>query len=88
VLDGDYRRGTGGEPIFVEAAAPTDEALQVVLRESITRILNLLTRRGVPVEEQGSPNVADNDVDPDDNRTFTPLQAPPADTTDDEFGSP
>jgi hypothetical protein len=27
VLDGDYRRGTEGEPVFVDVAAPTDEAL-------------------------------------------------------------
>ena len=30
VLDGVYRRGTDGEPEFVEVPAPTDEALQAV----------------------------------------------------------
>ena len=29
VLDGVYRRGTDGEPVFVEVPTPTDEALQV-----------------------------------------------------------
>ena len=31
VLDGVYRCGADGAPVFVEASAPTDEALQAVL---------------------------------------------------------
>ena len=63
------------EPVFVEVAAPTDEALQAVLHKIITRILKLLTRRGTLVEEQGSTTMADNDADSDDARTLRPLQA-------------
>ena len=47
VLDGVYRRGTDGAPAFVELPAPTDEALQAVLHKIITRMMKLLTRRGV-----------------------------------------
>ncbi len=46
VLDGVYRRGSDGVPEFVEVPAPTNEALQAVLRKIITRMMKLLTRRG------------------------------------------
>jgi hypothetical protein len=49
-LDGVYRRGVNGEPVFVEVAAPADEALQAVLHKIITRMMKLLTRLGVLVE--------------------------------------
>ena len=52
VLDGVYRR-TDGEPVFVEGPAPTDEALQALLHKIIARLMKLLTRRGVLVEEAG-----------------------------------
>jgi hypothetical protein len=51
VLDGVYRH-TDGEPVFVEVAAPSDEALQALLHKVIERLMKLLTRRGVLVEEQ------------------------------------
>ena len=70
MLDGVYRCGTDGAPEFVEAPAPTDEALQTVLHKIITRIVKLLTRRGVLVEEEGSTYVADNDGDSDEARTL------------------
>ena len=75
VLDGVYRRGTDGTPVFVEVPAPTDEALQTVLHKIITRTMKLLTRRGALVEEQGSTCMADNDGDSDEARTLRPLQA-------------
>ena len=56
VLDGVYRRGTDGAPEFVEALAPTDEALRAVLHKIITRMMKLLTRREALVEEQ-APSV-------------------------------
>ena len=74
MLDRVYRR-TEGDPVFVEVAAPTDEALQAVLHKIITRILKLLTRRGALVEEQGSTYMADNDADSEHARTIRPLQA-------------
>jgi hypothetical protein len=74
VLDGVYRRGSDGEPVFVEVRR-LREALQAVLQRIITRILKLLTRRGVLVEEQGTTYLADNDADSDEARTLRPLQA-------------
>ena len=53
VLDGVYRCGADGAPVFVEASAPTDEALQAVLYKVITGMMKLLTRRRVLVEEEG-----------------------------------
>ena len=75
VLDGVYWRSAEGAPVFVEARAPTDEALQSVLHKIITRLMKLLTRRGVLVEEEGSTYIADNDGDSDEARTLRPLQA-------------
>ena len=76
VLDGGvYRCDTEGEPVFVEAPAPTDEALQTVLHKIITRLMKPLTRKGVFVEEQGQTTMADDDSDPDEARTLRPLQA-------------
>ncbi len=69
-----YRR-TDAEPAFVEVPAPTDEALQALLHKIISRLMKLLTRRGVLVEEEGSTYLADSDGDSDDARTLRPLQA-------------
>ena len=57
------------------APAPTDEALQAVLHKIITRLMKLLTRRGVLIEEQGQTCMADNDGDSDEARALRPLQA-------------
>ncbi len=75
VLDGVYRCDTEGEPVFVEVPAPTDESLQTVLHKIITRMMKLLTRRGVLVEEEGSTYMADSDGDSTEARTLRPLQA-------------
>ena len=75
VLDGVYRRSADGAPAFVEAPAPTDEALQAVLQKIIKRTMKLLTRRGVLVEEEGSTYMADSDGDSDEARVLRPLQA-------------
>ena len=53
MLHGVYRR-TDGEPVFVEVPAPTDEALQALLHKNISRLMKLLTRRGVLIEEGNS----------------------------------
>jgi len=69
---------TDGEPEFVQADSPTDEALQALLHKIITRLMKLLTRRGVLVEEEeegGSHYLADADADSDDARALRPLQA-------------
>ena len=70
-----YRRSADGTPEFVEAPAPTDQALQAVLHKIITRTMKLLTRRGVLVEEEGATYIADSDGDSDEARTLRPLQA-------------
>jgi len=75
VLDGVYRCDAEGEPVFVEVPAPTDESLQTVLHKIITRLMKLLTRRGVLVEEQGQSYMADDDADSDEARVLRPLQA-------------
>ena len=41
-LGGVYRHGTGGEPVFVEVAAPSDEAMLAVLHKIITRMMRLV----------------------------------------------
>ena len=74
MLDGVYRR-TDGEPVFVEVPAPTDEALQALLHKIIGRLMKLLTRRGVLIEEEGSTYLADGDAEADEARTLRPLQA-------------
>ena len=60
---------------FVEVSEPTDEALQAVLHKIISRLMKLLTRRGVLVEEEDSTYMADNDGDSDEARVRRPLQA-------------
>ena len=75
MLDGVYRRGTDGEPEFVEVPAPTDEALQAVLHKIITRTMKPLTRRGVLVEEEGWTYRADFDGDSEEARSLRSLQA-------------
>jgi hypothetical protein len=72
VLDGVYQR-TDADPIFIEVPAPTDEALQALLHKIIARLMKLLTRRGVLVEEQGSTYLADGDAESDNARTLRPL---------------
>ena len=73
-LDSVYRR-TDGEPVFVEVPTPSDEA---PLHKIIGRLMKLLTRRGVLVEEEGSGYLADSDGDSDEARALRPLRAPRA----------
>ena len=65
----------GPNATFVEVSEPTDEALHAVLHKIITRLMKLLTRRGVLVEEEGSTYMADNDGDSDEARVLRPQQA-------------
>ena len=53
----------------------SDEALQTVLHKVIPRLMKLLTRRGVLIEEEGSTYMADTDSESDEARALRPLQA-------------
>ena len=70
VLDGVYQRIEHG-PVFQEASAPSTEMLQALLVKLITRLMKLLTRRGLLIEEQGVRYLAGIDAD----QALTPLQA-------------
>jgi len=75
VLEGVYRCGADGLPAFVEASAPTDDELHALLQTPITRLMKMLTRRGVLIEEMGQTYLADPDADGEEARTPRPLQA-------------
>ena len=75
VLDGVYRCAADGSPAFIEVAAPTDDALHALLQTLITRLMKMLTRRGVLVEDMGQTYLAEPDADGEEARTLRPLQA-------------
>ena len=75
VLDGVYRCGADGVPVFVEAGAPSDDELHALLQTVIARLMKMLTRRGVLIEEMGQTYMADPNADGDEARTLRPLQA-------------
>jgi Putative transposase len=75
VLDGVYRCDADGVPAFVEAQAPTDDELHELLQTVITRLMKMLTRRGVLVQDIGQTYVAEPDAEGDEARTLRPLQA-------------
>ncbi len=70
VLDGVYRMA-GSVPVFQEARAPTVEELHALLAKIIARLMRLLTRQGVLIEEQGMSYLAGIEAD----QALTPLQA-------------
>jgi hypothetical protein len=74
VLDGVYRCGGDGVPAFVDVDAPTDDELHALLQTVITRLMKMLTRRGVLIEEMGQTYLAEPD-DGEEARTLWPLQA-------------
>jgi hypothetical protein len=74
VLDGVYRCGADGVPVFVQAGAPTDDELHALLHTVIARLMKMLTRHGVLVEEMGQTWLAEPDADGDEARTLRPLQ--------------
>jgi hypothetical protein len=69
VLDGVYRL-TEGEPVFQSACAPTAEQLHGLLDKIIVRVMRLLTRRGLLIEEHGAQTWAAIEADP----ALSPLQ--------------
>ena len=75
VLDGVYRCGADGVPVFVQASAPTDDELCALLHTVIARLMKMLTRRGVLVEDTGQSWLAEPDAEGEEARTLRPLQA-------------
>ena len=75
MLDGVYRCGADGVPSFIEADATTDDELRALLHTVIARLMRMLTRRGVLVEDMGQTWLAELDADSDEARTLRPLQA-------------
>jgi hypothetical protein len=75
VLDGVYRCDADGRPGFVEASEPTDDELHALLQTVIARLMKLLTRRGVLIEDMGQTYLAEPDADGEAARTLRPLQA-------------
>ena len=75
VLDGVYLSGADGVPTFVEAGAPSDDELHALLHTVITRLMKMLTRHGVLIEEMGQTYLADPNADGDEARTLRALQA-------------
>jgi hypothetical protein len=75
VLDGVYRCGADGAPAFVEVDAPSDDELYAPLQSVITRLMKMLTRRGVLVADMGQTYLAEPDADGEEARTLRPLQA-------------
>jgi hypothetical protein len=73
--DGVYRCGADGVPQFVEVGSPTDDKVHALLQAIITRLMKMLTRHGVLVEDMGQTYVAETDADGDEARTLRPLQA-------------
>ena len=57
-LDGVYRSGADGVPTFVEAGAPSDDELHALLHTVITRLMKMLTRRGILIEEMAREGIA------------------------------
>ena len=60
---------------FVEAGAPTDDELHALLQAVITRLIQMLTRRGVLVEDMGRTYLAEPDADGEEAHTLRSLQA-------------
>lgn len=77
VLDGAYRCDADGVPALVEADVPTDDELHAVLQAVSTRLMKMLTRRRVLVEDISQTYVAEPDEDGDEAPTLRPLQATP-----------
>ena len=75
MLDGAYCRVADGSPAFIDADAPTDDELHGLLQTVIARLMKMLARRGVLVEEMGQTYLADSEDDAEEARMLRPLQA-------------
>jgi hypothetical protein len=53
-----YRCGADGVPVFVQAGAPSDDELHALLQTVIARLVKMLTRRGMLIEEMAREGIA------------------------------
>ena len=60
VLDGVYLSDADDAPSIVEVSAPTDDGLHAQLQTIIARLMKMLTRRGVLVENMGQTHLAES----------------------------
>jgi len=74
LLDGVYRCGADGVPEFVEVGSPTDDEVRALLQTLIARLMKMLTRRDVLVEDTGQTYLAEPDADGEEARTLRPLR--------------
>jgi hypothetical protein len=74
-LDGVHRNGAGGVLVFIEVAAPTNDEMHALVRANIARLMKLLTRRGVLVEDMGQTWLAEPQAEGEEARTLRPLKA-------------
>jgi hypothetical protein len=70
-----YRSSADGVPEFIEAAGPTDEELHALQQTVIARLMQLLARRGVPVEHMGRTWLAEPAAEGEAARALRPLHA-------------
>ena len=70
-----YRCGAEGVPEFVEGGSPTGDEVHALLQTIITRLMKMLTRRGLLVEDMCQTYLAEPDADGEQARTPRPLQA-------------
>jgi hypothetical protein len=70
-----YRCAADGVPQFVEVGSPTDDEVHALLQTLIARLMKMLTRRGVLVEDMGQTYLAEPVADGEEARTLRPLQA-------------
>ena len=75
VLHGVYRCDVDGLPTFVEVAPPTDDEMNAPLQRVITRLMKMLTRKGVQIEEMGQTYLAEPDDDGEEARTLRSLRS-------------
>jgi hypothetical protein len=75
VLDGVHRRDADDAPTFIETNAPTHGELHALLQSVIVRLMKMLTRRGMLVEDMGQIWLVEPPADGEAARRLRPLQA-------------
>ena len=77
VLDGVCRCDADGLPDFIDANAPTDDAMQTLLQTVLARLMKMLTRRGALVEDVGRSWLVEPAGEGDEARTLAAAEAAP-----------